>query len=262
MQKKYQFRGDLSEQPLAEMLMKIYQYRVPGVIELTHEEVVKRIYVRRGFVVYATSSELKDSLGSYLLETGMLSRDDFRRTMRERRGSKKRYGQILVDQNLLAPADLYRAVRRQTAEILWGLFRWETAQVTFSVGDYSDPAPTAIQIPLRQVVKIGVRRSEDSRGLLGRVGGKKTILKPSFEFEDLVEVALDREEYDLLTLVDGDRTLLDICADGPFDTLTNGRLLYAYWVLRLLKGRPSPSASGSIKIRLETRHDKSGATNN
>jgi len=257
LQKKYQFRGDLTEQPLAEMLMKIYQYRVPGVIELTHDDIVKRIYVRRGFVVYATSSELKDSLGSYLLETGMLSRDDFRRTMRERRGSKKRYGQILVDRNLLAPADLYDTVRHQTAEILWGLFDWETAEVTFSVGDYSDPAPTAIQIPLRQVVKAGVRRSDGSRGLLARVGNKETVLESDFEFEDLVEVALDREEYELLTLVDGERTLLDLCSEGPFDTLTNGRLLYAFWVLRMVKGS-SPSTSGSIKIRLQTRHDQSG----
>ncbi len=255
MQRKHQFRGDLSEQPLAEILMKLHQYRVPGVVELTRDEVIKRIYIRRGFVVYATSSELKDSLGSYLLETGMLSRDDFRRTMRERRGSQKRYGQILVDQGLLSPADLYRTVRRQTTEILWGLFLWDAAAVTFSVGDYSDPAPTAIQIPLRQVVKVGVRRTEGSRGLLGRVGSKQTVLEPSFEFEDLVEVALDRDEYNLLTMVDGRRTLLELCSAGPFDTLTNGRLLYAYWVLQLLK--KGASSSGSIKIRLATKHDTS-----
>lgn len=233
--------------------MKIRQYGVPGVVELVRGDVVKRVYIRRGFVVNATSSEIKDSLGSYLLETGMLSREDFRRTMRERRGSRKRYGQILVDQQLLSPGDLYRAVRRQTTEILWGLFQWDSAEVTFSVGDFSDPAPTSIQVPLRQVIKVGVRRTEDSRGLLARVGQKDTVLESNYEFEDLVEVALDREEYELLCLVDGRSSLLQLCSDGPFDTLTNGRLLYAFWVLKLIE--PVRTQTGSIKIRLATKGD-------
>jgi hypothetical protein len=250
------YRGDLNDRPIAEILYTIYLHRVPGKIEATDDETVKTIYVRDGHIVHASSSNLSESLGAYLLNVGMISKEDYTATMRARRGSQQPYGVMLVEQGLLSPADLYKAIRLQNAEIVWTLFSWNSGRVTFEIGEQGRPAGTSIQVPMRQAIKEGVRRVEDVRRLLERIGGRETVLESCHETDDLIEVALRREEYDLLRMVDGKRTLYELCTEGPYDPKTNGRLLYAYHVLEFLRPVPRADAGArtserrAIKIRL------------
>ncbi|HVS16788.1 MAG TPA: DUF4388 domain-containing protein [Thermoanaerobaculia bacterium] len=254
------YRGDLTDRPIAEILYTIYLHRVPGKIEATDDETVKTIFVRDGHIVHASSSNLAESLGAYLLNVGMISKEDYAATMRARRESQMPYGVMLVEQGLLAPADLYKAIRLQNAEIVWTLFSWDSGRVTFEIGDFKRPVGTAIQVPMRQAIKEGVRRVEDVRRLLERIGGRDTVLEACHQTDDLIEVALRREEYDLLRMVDGKRTLYELCTEGPYDPKTNGRLLYAFHVLEFVRAIAKVGAGAktserrAIKIRL-TRPD-------
>lgn len=259
MSANHAYRGDLADRPIAEMLYTIYLHRVPGLIEATSEETKKRIYVRDGHIVHASSSNLDESLGAYLLNVGMISKEDYSATMRARRDSDSPYGVMLVEGGLLSPADLYKAIRLQNAEIVWTLFSWTQGRVTFDVGEFKAPVGTAIQVPVRQAIKEGVRRVEDARRLLERIGGRDTVLEASYQTDDLIEVALRREEYDLLRMVDGERSLYDLCTEGPFDPKTNGRLLYAYHVLDFVRSKTDPKTTTerrAIKIKL-SRSDQS-----
>lgn len=257
MEKRYQYRGDLAERALPEMLHTIYRYRVPGVMQAIRDDVVKRIYVKDGSVVYASSSDIQESLGCYLLNAGMLSRQDFKVTMRARRNSDTRYGTLLVERGLLSPAELYQAIRLQVEEIVWSLFTWEEGQVTFSIGEFQDPPGIPIQVPMRQVIKEGVKRVPKAKRLISRLGRKETILEASYTTDELIEVALQAKEYELLKLVDGEKPLVQLCTEGPFSTADNGKLLYAFFVLQFLKP-VGAQESGSIKIRLKTEGDQYG----
>lgn len=263
-ERRYQYRGDLAERALAEMLYAIYHYRVPGVIQAIRDDVVKRVYLKDGYVIHATSSDIQDSLGCYLLSAGMISRHDFKTTMRERRTSESRYGTMLVERGLLSPAELYHAIRLQTEEVVWSLFNWEEGQITFSIGEFQ-PSTVPIQIPMRQVIKEGVKRVPNAKRLLARVGTKETVLEASYEMDDLIEVALHGQEFELLRLVDGKRTLLQLCADGQFSSAENGRLLYAFLVLQFVKplkqqvpAPPPVSEPGAVRFRFKTGGDRRG----
>lgn len=255
-EKKNQYRGDLSQTALPEILYTIFRHRVPGVMEAIHEDTVKRIYIKDGFVVRASSSDIEDSLGCYLLNKGMISREDFKTTMRARRNSEGRYGELVVESGLLSPAQLYHAIRLQTEDIVWSLFPWEQGQVTFNIGDWQDPFPVSIQIPMRQVIKEGVRRIPSARGLLARVGKKDTVLEPHYKTDDLIEVALSSDEYNFLKLVDGKKTLIQLCSEGPLSTAENGKLLYAMYVLQFVRRCEPLDPTSSIKIRLKTEGDR------
>ena len=254
--KRYQYRGSLEDQPLAEMLFVIHQYGVPGVVEAIRGETVKRVYLRHGHIVFASSSEIKESLGYFLLASGMISREDFRSTMRERRESDRRYGSLMVERGLLSPADLHRSIRRQTAEVLWNLFSWDDGEVTFSIGDFDLPSPTAIHVPVGQAIKEGVKRVKHARGLLSRIGAKDTVLKAHYGLEAAVEAALEHHEFSLLKMVDGEKTLYELCAEGPFDAVTNGKMLYVFHVLQIIRSVEKESNSGAIKVKLKSPADR------
>jgi hypothetical protein len=61
-------------------------------------------------------------------------------------------------------------------------------------------------------------------------------------------VALDEGELKLLRLVDGKRTLYEVCTSGPFSPAENARLVYALYVLRLIRRR-NADRPGVLKIR-------------
>jgi len=265
----FQYRGDLSETALPEILYTIDRFQVPGFIEATHEGVVKQVYIKEGNVVHATSTDRNDSLGTYLQRSGVLSPEIYLETMRERERSNKRYGVLLIERGLLSPAEVYRAIRKQIEAIVWSLFYWQEGSVVFSIGEFRESDSVRIQLPMRHVILQGIRRAPDAKTLVARLGRKETVLQPCYKTEQLIELALDGDEYRLLSLVDGKRTLYEICTQGPLSASENAKLLYGFQIIQLVRGvqaaSPEPpeprrvEGTGAIRIRFKTRGDKFSA---
>lgn len=265
----FQYRGDLSQTALPEILYTIDRFQVPGVIEASREGVVKQVFIKEGNVVHATSTDRSDSLGSYLQRSGVLSPETFLETMRERERSNKRYGVLLIEHGLLSPAEVYRAIRKQIEAIVWSLFYWQDGSVIFSIGEFRETDSVRIQLPMRQVILQGIKRAPDAKTLVARLGRKETVLEPCYKTEQLIELALDGDEYKLLGLVDGKRNLFEICTQGPHSAADNAKLLYAFQILQLIRGAAAAASTppegqrkevtGAIKIRFKTQGDKFSA---
>jgi len=248
-----QYRGDLRQTALPEMLAIIHQARVAGVIEAVLGEVTKRIYLENGYVVHASSSDLADSLGGYLRRVGKLSEADFRSAMAKRATGGRRLGELLIEHGALSPGQVFQAIREHVEAIVWSLFAWEEGTVTFNIGALDTREMVRIQIPLRQVIVQGVKRAANAKSLVTRMGGKETLFGPFYKLEDLIDIALDAEEYRLLAMVDGRRSLYELATKGPLAPPENARLLYAYSVLNLIRKIEAPEstpASGVIRIKM------------
>jgi hypothetical protein len=256
LERPYHYRGDLRQTALPEMLAMIHRTRVAGVIEASYGEFTKKVWLENGYVVHASSSDLADSLGGFLRAAGKLTDGQFQAAMQQRGQTEgRRLGEILIEQGALTPAQVYQAIREHAEGIVWSLFSWEEGAVTFRIGDLELRNTVRIQIPLRQVIVQGIKRAANAKSLVQRMGGRDVLFEPAYRFEDLIEVALDGEEYALLAQVDGKRTLYDLCMHGPLAAADNARLLYAYTVLGLVRKSGTaepPPASGGIRIKLKS----------
>ncbi len=251
MGKTFQYRETLEDTALSEMFSTIYRHKVPGLIEISRDDVVKRIYISEGNVIHATSTDRTDRLGAHLYRTGKLTRQQLAETMHHREKSGKRHGQLLIEERLLSPGELYQEIRNQMEAIVWSVFSWQRGEVTFRIGEFNEPVMIKIHLPMRQVIVRGIKQVPDTRSLVQRLGRKDTVFCPSYTTEDLIDVALDSDEYRLLCLVDGTRRLYDVCTGGPFSVPENARLLYAYRILHLIEKVDGDSkAAGSVMIRL------------
>ena len=237
--KKFQYRGNLAETTLPEMLYTIDRFRVPGVVQASHDrdqQVVKRVFIRDGYVVHASSTDRNDSLGVYLRRTGRITLEQFERLARAREQTTKRFGTLLVEERLLSPREVFAAIREQVEGIVWSLFYWNEGEVTYGAGDFEPEDMVQIQLSLREVIFEGIKRAPDARALLARLGGRETVLEPCYR-----------------------TTLYDLCSSGPQSPGDNAKLLYAFTVLHLARpaGRGS-EGKGPVKIRLESSGDRAG----
>lgn len=261
--RSFQYRGDLAEAGLAEILYSIDRFQVPGVIQAEQDGVVKDVHLKEGRIVHASSSDVADSLGDFLLRAGRLAGEQYERLMRLRAESDRRLGALLVEEGLLTPAAVHQAIRQQTEAIVWSLFYWDRGAVTFSIGDFPHGGGRlAIDLPMRQVILQGIRRAPNARALVARLGTKETVFEPAWDVEMAIELGLDGDEHALLRLVDGRRSLYQVCTDGPFSAAENAKVLYAFQVLRLIRraamednARGEPPREGPVKVRLRTPGD-------
>lgn len=252
---KLRYRANLAETTLPEMLYTIDRFRVPGVIEARKEGIVKYVYVRAGYVVHASSTDRKDSLGEHLMRSGRITEEDLDRLTRERMASDRRFGELLIESGALSPAEVFGFIREHVEDIVWSLFYWQEGEVIYGMGELSEEGVVQIQLPIGKVIVEGIQRAPDAKVLLARLGRKDTILEPCFRNEELIEISLDAEAYRLLKLVDGNRSLYELCSQGPKAPAENAKLLYAFRVLHLVRRRQESSQTGPVKIQIKTTGD-------
>ena len=253
----YKYRGDLAKTTLPEMLYTIDRFQVPGVAEAKQGRVIKRVYLRGGYIIHASSTDRADSLGAHLLQKKSVRREIVEELSTKRRHSNKRLGVMLLEQGLLSPAQVLRAIREQIEAIVWSLFFWEEGEVTFGVGELKAGDMVQIQLPIQQCIIQGIRQAPDAKLMVSRMGQRDTVLEPCFEIEDLVETGLDVGDFQLLQSVDGKKTLYELCSQGPKPAADIAKMLYAFQILHLIcpKGqapaeRQKPARHGPVKIKL------------
>lgn len=254
---RFEFRGDLSKTPLPEVLQTVHHYRVPGVVVARRGELEKKVYIWNGDVIFATSSDREESLGNVLLRDGKLTQAQFDESVRrlvEARSTEgaRRHGAVLVDMGLLTPDELFACVTRQVRGILFSLFEWDEGEVTFSVGRFRTDEIIQLEIPTRQAILAGVKAVRDARRIVAHLGPSWTVFDPSWKPADLAELALDPGEARLLQQVDGAKTLRELVGLGPSDAAHNAKVLYAFFVLKLISRRDVTSRTSVKKIQWST----------
>ena len=247
MSKTFEYRGDLSATPLAEMLTTIHRYRVPGIVSVTRDKRVRRLFLDEGVVLYAASNEKDQGLSSFLLKRGILDPDSAREAEARQVREGLRMGQVLLQMGVVTPERLNTAIAGQIREIVLGALDWDAGEAVFEVGARRSADFVRVDIPILDVVLEGIRRTPNVKRLVRRLGSAGTLLEktagpPLSHFE-----ASEQALYDA---VDGKTTLKELCARPPRSEVDNARLLYAFFCLGLV--RRGRTTSGAKKIQYKT----------
>lgn len=258
MERTFEYRSDLRQTTLPEILFTIHHHRVPGLMEATKDGVTKRAWVRSGNIICASSTDRNDSLGAFLRRQNRISAEAYGATVKSRALTGRRFGSLLVEGGHLSPGEVYKGIVGQIEEIVWSLFTWEEGEITFRISEFEDQDMVRIHLPLRHVIVEGIKRAPSARALAMRLGRKETVLEPCFRVEDLIEIGLGAEEWKLLSSVNGKRNFFELCNTGPWIPAENAKVLYSFLVLQLI--RRSDADQGGIKIRLRTEGDEFGGS--
>lgn len=133
--------GKIQNEPLPEIIERLRQSRSTVTLIVRNSSIEKRVYIKNGQIVFATSTGVFDRLGEILVKNGTLKREDLEQALalfRQNAGLKK-LGAILVSNGFVSPKDLFNALKMQVHNILFSLF-------LLSEGDYvvEDELPSDI----------------------------------------------------------------------------------------------------------------------
>src|SRR6202162_4101502 len=246
--RKFEYRGDLSEMPLPEILATIHRYRVPGIVSVSRDGRARRIYVDDGLVVFAASNERDLELTPFLLNQGLLDAETAREAEEGRARDGVQTGLALLQLGVLTPERLNTEITGQVREILLGTFEWDAGEAVFEAGARRSADFVRLDLPISEAIVEGVRRTGNVKRLVQPLGVGREVLE-RVKGPDLALFSPPEQAF--YRAVDGKTALQQLCARGPGSQAENARLLYAFFCLGLLrKIRSSPS--GAKKIQYKT----------
>ncbi len=227
------FKGDLSEISLPDILEFLRAGRKTGVISFKRDHARKSLYIKEGNVIFATSNISDERLGDLLLTRGKITREQFDQSARLLDG-KKRQGKILIELGAITPKDLWDGVQAQIRQIVYSLFNWEYGIFFFSAGELPSQENITADVGLLDLVVEGIRRISDNKVLTNKFPSKEIILaRMDYGLKD--RMRLEDFEKHVLDLINGQRTVGEICRESEIGEMGSLRVLYLLLSLGYIK---------------------------
>ncbi|HXG57918.1 MAG TPA: DUF4388 domain-containing protein [Thermoanaerobaculia bacterium] len=240
------YQTSLEQTPLPEILVTIHRYKVPGLVECRRDEEIKKIHLDRGRIIFASTNQLRESLGDKLLREGHITREQYAASIAMKKKTGKRHGVTLVEMRLIDPQVLANAVREQILEIVWSIFGWTTGQVSFSPGRDKSVEFVKVEVSVADAIMGGVRNMPDVKALVSRLGPKTTIFAKTGEQPEALTLGSD--ERHLLDQIDGRRSFYDLVSTPPLKAADNVRILYGLYALKMI----APKEPKGVKVQIRT----------
>jgi hypothetical protein len=226
-------RGTLEALPLPDLLRELQISEATGVLSLNSNRVRKALFFKDGRVVFASSNVASDRLGEVLLREEKVTREQ--NDLALRAVSKgKRQGRVLVEMGALSPDDLWSAVQSQVREIVLGVFKWGEGQFHFEESALPERERITVDLDVTALVLEGLRRL-DAGGWVRRhhPDGHLVLERGGTSAEGL----LRPYEAHVLGLIDGERSVIEICHESEVGDNQTLKLLYAFLATGIARGR-------------------------
>ncbi len=227
--------GRLKHYPLADVLLDMHRSEKNGILEVSKDRSIKRIYIRNGDMVYATSNMAGDRFIEVLLHTGKITDDQYYQVINISKKSGKSQGSILVELGFLKPEDLILAVNRQVEQIILTLFQWEDGGFVMIEGPIVSEKLITLKLSAANLIYRGIKSMKSTASIKEAMPGNDAVLCYSSDPMDLFQdIQLDTHDKVILYAVDGRKSIGEITALSPIDPLQTMRTLYALLNTRII----------------------------
>jgi hypothetical protein len=127
--------GRLEEIELAELLHFLAFNNRTGKVTLSRRNAHGLIVLRKGRIVYAASSSIRETFGSILVCRGLVTSEALAEALERQHtlADGRKLGDLLVEAGAITGAQLEEAVRQQTGLVVQELCRWKSGYFRFDV---------------------------------------------------------------------------------------------------------------------------------
>ena len=220
--------GDLARLDVPDVLSFLNMGRRTGVLALEKLDQETKLFFRDGNPVYAASTKEDLHLGAMLVRLRKVTADTIDRALSRPRSGRWRVGSVLLADKLLTEPELASFLKVQVSEVIFDTFTWREGVFTF--WEKVPPPATAVtlEMDLQNLLMEGSRRL-DERSRLSEVFPDLNMAVEAVTNPERVKhsVTMTPDEWKVYFLVDGRRSLMEICrlAGNP-DELSTLQILH------------------------------------
>jgi hypothetical protein len=239
-------QGDASAFRLPEVLTFLSTTRRSGTFTFVNGGREARLFFDDGALVYANSNQEQFRLGAILLRKKKITREQRERidALMQRDGGQ--FGQLCVQSGVMTDAELRDSLKVQVSEIVYDAFLWDGGTFSFVQEISLPPHAVTISIDLANLIMEGARRIEEWEQCVKLLPDPNTIFRVVATPRD-EKITLTAEEWKILFMINGQRTIAELCESSEDDSIQVYRLLYGLRANKLIEvaGERSGDDTGS-----------------
>jgi len=207
------FKGDLETINLPDVLQLLSSARKSGALSIRRSLEEKRLYFREGLLVYASSTDEREKLGSVLVRENYIDSDAVERVKVLQEKSGRPFGLCLLEQGKIPHEKLIAGLKTQARMIITNLFQWWGGHFEFIEGDQAWPEEVSVGFDIQGIIIDAAAAVDEWNRIKGMVPDLDVILevvpapvrgKGAVEFDD--------REWHVLSLLNGYRSVVDVAA--------------------------------------------------
>lgn len=211
-------QGNIERFTLPEIFQLLAMGRKSGTLGIQREDSIVMVYFKEGSIIYGYGPRQTYHLGQLLKDRGVLTAEQLEQAIRVQShdDNTHRLGAILISRGFIDRSDLESAVRQQVDELLYSLLSWENGSFKFYENQYPTDEEITVQVSVENVILEGLRRLDERNMAREALGdGNVVYTLATTEAQRMRDVALRGAEWNVMTLVNGYRTVSDIVAASP-----------------------------------------------
>ncbi|MDX9857362.1 MAG: DUF4388 domain-containing protein [candidate division Zixibacteria bacterium] len=244
--------GNLKTVSFPDILQLLATGKKTGILECKTSTRQKEVAFRDGNIIFASSvNSTEDLLGNMLLKRGKISKGDLERAITLHKQTGRQLGTTLVDMNLFSKEEVGECLKLQIEEIVYNLFSWREGDFIFHENTTPKNAPFLIELNTMNVIMEGTRRIDEWMEIQKVLPPDDVVLRintnPKTKRDELT---ISMEEFRLLSLINGERTVPDLIDLSPVGEFVTCRAIYRLIVQGLIE------SAGKREGKTEQKEDE------
>ena len=215
-------QGRIERFTLPEIFQLIASSRKTGTLGIQKDDTIVMLYFKDGNIIYGYGPRQTFHLGQLLKERGVISAAQLDEAVRIQSVSEnsKRLGEILIARKSIDRADLEAVVSKQVEELAYSLLSWETGSFKFYENQFPTQEEITVRLSVENVIMEGLRRYDEMNMVRETLPNLDNVYVISASQQGRRrEVALESIEWNIMALVDGYRSLEEVCRFSSLDRL-------------------------------------------
>lgn len=219
--------GSLETFNIANLIQFLSSDQKTGVLQISGGGNTAKIFIKSGFIVYATSSQHEFRLGHLLKSEGVLSDEKLQECLQLAEEKNQQLGRFLVEQGYISRSSLKDFLHLQAEEILYDIFLWDAGD--FEYTDTPINIKETLFIPLNPmgIIMEATRRIDEQSIIKREIPGEQLIFRISQKMGETEKLKLTKNERRILSLMDGNRTVKQVINDSGYAEPATYKIIYS-----------------------------------
>lgn len=250
-------QGNISKFTLPEIFQLIAAGRKSGTLGIQKDDSIVMIYFESGDIIYGYGPRQTFHLGQLLKERRKLSAAQLEEAVQAqaRTENTKRLGEILMAKGFIDRADLEAVIKEQIEFLLFSLLTWQDGTFKFYENQYPTEEEVTVRLSVENVILEGLRRLDEMNMVNEVLPDRNAVFTISASQGGRTRaVTLQAAEWNIMALVDGYRSINDICKDsqlGQDESLKRLALLKLAGIITVTDRKPTVSTKNIPSPELE-----------
>ncbi|MEW6412042.1 MAG: DUF4388 domain-containing protein [Candidatus Zixiibacteriota bacterium] len=244
-------QGNIEKFTLPEIFQLIASSRKSGTLGIQKDDSIVMVYFKEGEIIYGYGPRQTFHLGQLLRDKRVITGEQLEEAVaiQAKTENSKRLGEILTTRGFIDRADLEKVVTKQIEELLFSLLSWRTGSFKFYENQFPTEEEITVRLSVENVILEGLRRIDE----MNLVNETFTDLDEVYTISATQggrsrQVSLQAQEWNVMALVDGHRSISDICRATPDDRHETLKKLAQLKLAGLITKADVPRGTGTKDI--------------